>query len=103
MTFTRFPFSSIDWAAGSHPLEKKKSFADGPVVMLDFAPGFADPNWCERGHIIHVLEGILDLQLKESTERVAAGDACVLAPGTAHRAANPGSEPVRLLVVSFPN
>jgi quercetin dioxygenase-like cupin family protein len=101
MTFTRLPFSSIDWAAGSHPLEKKKSFADDPIVMLEFAPGFADPNWCERGHIIHVLSGTLELVLQDRTERVEAGDACVVAPGTEHCAANPGGEPVRLFVVSF--
>jgi quercetin dioxygenase-like cupin family protein len=101
MAFTRLPFSSSDWVAGSHPLEKKKSFADDPIVLLEFAPGFADPNWCERGHIIHVLSGTLDLELNERTENIQTGDACVLAPGTAHRAANSGSEPVRLFVVSF--
>jgi quercetin dioxygenase-like cupin family protein len=101
MTFTRLPFSSVDWAAGAHSLEKKKSFADDPIIILEFAPGFADPNWCERGHIIHVLSGTLDLVLNERTEHIETGDACVLAPGTAHRAANPGSEPVRLFVVSF--
>ncbi|MFI5396425.1 MAG: cupin domain-containing protein [Candidatus Binatia bacterium] len=100
MPFTHLPFASLGWTAGTHPLERKKLVDGRPAVLLEFAPGFEDPNWCERGHIIYVLEGVLDLVLDDRTERLEAGDGCVLDPNTRHRARNPGSVSVRLFVVS---
>jgi quercetin dioxygenase-like cupin family protein len=67
---------------------------------LRFAPGFADPNLCERSHAIYVLEGVLELELEEGTRRVAAGEGCWLDRGTRHRARNPGGTPVVAFVVS---
>lgn len=103
MPFTRLPFPSLDWLPGAHPLERKKLVADQSVALLEFAPGFEDPNWCTRGHIIYVLEGMLDLDLDGGTESLRAGEACVLAPGTRHRARNPTDVAVRLLVISVPS
>lgn len=101
MSFTRLPFTSLPWTVGAHPLEQKKIVAGHPVGLLEFAPGFEDPNWCTRGHIIYVLEGVLELGLDgDSAELVRAGDGCVLARGTRHRARNPGDLPVRLVIVS---
>lgn len=100
MSFTRLPFSSLGWTSGAHPLEKKKLVAGHPVVLLEFASGFEDPQWCVRGHVIYVLTGALELLLDERTEQLQAGDGCVLEQGTRHRAKNSGTEPVRLLVVS---
>jgi quercetin dioxygenase-like cupin family protein len=100
MSCTPLPFRSLDWAAGAHPLERKKLVDGQPVVLLEFAAGFEDPQWCRRGHIIYVLDGGLDLVLDERIEHLQAGDGCVLDRGTRHRATNPGDVPVRLLVVS---
>jgi quercetin dioxygenase-like cupin family protein len=100
MSFARLPFSSLGWAAGAHPLEKKKLVVSHPVALLEFAPGFEDPQWCVRGHVIYVLDGALELVLDEGTEQLQAGDGCVLDCGTRHRAKNPGGVPVRLFVVS---
>jgi quercetin dioxygenase-like cupin family protein len=100
MSFTRLPFTALGWTAGGHPLEKKKIVEGRPVVLLEFAPGFEDPNWCERGHVIYVLEGGFELLLDDRTERLQAGDGCVVDRKMRHRARNPGSVPVRLLVVS---
>ncbi len=100
MSFTHLPFASVAWTPGAHPLEKKKIVDGQPVVMLEFGPGFEDPNWCERGHIIYAVSGALELRLADATERVATGEGCVLTAGTRHRARNPGTEPVRLLVIS---
>ena len=100
MSLTRLPFASLGWTAGAHPLEKKKILENEPVAMLEFAPGFEDPNWCERGHVIYVLDGAFELVLGDRTEQLQAGDGCVVDRGTRHRARNPGSVPVRLFVVS---
>lgn len=102
MPFTHLPFTSLSWTAGAHALEKKKVVEDHPVALLEFAPGFEDPDWCIRGHIIYVIEGTLELALDERTEQLKVGDGCVLERGTRHRAKNPAGGAVRLLVVSSP-
>jgi quercetin dioxygenase-like cupin family protein len=100
MSLTLLPFASLGWTAGPHPLEQKKLVGGRPVVLLEFAPGFEDPNWCERGHVIYVIDGTLDLVADDRIERLHAGDGCVLDRRTRHRALNPGPVPVRLFVVS---
>jgi quercetin dioxygenase-like cupin family protein len=100
VSFTRLPFASLGWVPGAHPLEKKKVGPGQPVALLEFASGFEDPNWCERGHVIYVLEGVLDLVLDDRTEQLQAGDACVVERNTRHRAQNRGHAPVRLFVVT---
>src|SRR5438105_883433 len=91
-------FTSAPFAPGAHPLERKK--AHGAVALLEFAPGFEDPSWCARDHVIYVLEGELTVELEGGRRTVSAGDACVLRGAERHRAANAGPLPCRLFVVS---
>src|SRR5690349_4536086 len=94
---TRVDFPSLAWTPGGHPLERKKSCPTRPVVLLEFAPGFADPNWCERSHLVYVVSGVLEFELASPEERAAkvsrverftAGQCCILDAGTSHRARN---------------
>ncbi len=101
MSFARLPFTALGWTAGAHPLERKKLVEGHPALVLEFAPGFEDPNWCESGHVIYVLDGTLELVLDDRVERLGAGDGCVLERHTRHRARNAGRVPVQLFVVSF--
>ena len=82
-----------------HPLERKKVAAAG-ATLIEFAPGFADPNWCERAHVAYVLSGTLHLEVEGRTEEIGAGDGFITDRGTRHRASNPGPTPVRLFVVT---
>ena len=100
MSVTTLPFASLGWKAGAHPLERKKQIDGQPAVLLQFEPGFEDPNWCEHGHVIHVLTGTFELVTEGRTAKLDAGDACVVERGTRHRARNGGDVPVRLFVVS---
>ena len=98
-------FTAAPWQPGAHPLERKKTAPDAAVTLLEFAPGFADPNLCRRGHAAYVIEGELALVIEDGADvrevRVTAGNAFHLDPGTVHRARNPGDQPVRLFVYSF--
>jgi quercetin dioxygenase-like cupin family protein len=98
--FTKIPFPSLPFAPGGHPLERKKLAAHPSVALLEFAAGFADPNWCTRAHVLHVLQGELTLELDTAREVLRRGDACVIDAGTRHRAVNEGGEPVVLFAVS---
>jgi quercetin dioxygenase-like cupin family protein len=100
VAYTNVAFPDLPWTAGNHPLEKKQQGAGRPLAMLEFAPGFSDPNWCERSHVILVLRGALELELRDGVRRVGTGEACVIDRGTAHRARNPGAEPVVAFIVS---
>lgn len=92
-------FSELPWTPGAHPLERKKTSPTG-LVMLEFAPGFADPNWCSRSHVLFVIEGTLTLELRDGRAVVEAGNAYSLAQGTEHRAVNDGDRAVITFVVS---
>ena len=90
----------MPWHLGGHPLEKKKTHDGRPVTLLEFAPGFADPNWCERAHVFLILAGTFELELADGPARLAAGECAFVDGGTAHRARNPGDAPCVLFAVS---
>jgi mannose-6-phosphate isomerase-like protein (cupin superfamily) len=101
MAVTRLPFAGIEWAKSpTHPLEKKKTVAGRSAALLQFAPGFADPNACERSHVLYVLAGTLELELDDRIERIAAGEACWVDRGSRHRARNPGDVDTVVFIVS---
>lgn len=99
MSLLRIPFPSAPWTAGSHSLERKK--AAGNVALLEFLPGFQDPNWCTHGHYIFVVSGVLDIATRDEVFQFSAGEACTVEPLTEHRAQNSGDGPVTLFVVSI--
>lgn len=32
---------------------------------VDYSPGYESDHWCDRGHVVHVLEGRLTISLKD--------------------------------------
>jgi mannose-6-phosphate isomerase-like protein (cupin superfamily) len=102
MAVTRLPLPAMDWAQSpTHPLEKKKVVAGRSAALLQFAPGFADPNACQRSHVLYVVSGTLELALDGgAVERVTAGEACWIDRGSRHHARNPGTEPAVVFIVS---
>jgi len=101
MAFVRAPFPEQPWVPGGHPLERKKTLPSRGLTLLEFEPGFSDPNDCVAGHFMFVLEGSFGLDLDSGLERLEPGEACFLDPGTRHRATNLGSTRVRLLVLAL--
>jgi quercetin dioxygenase-like cupin family protein len=99
MTWSMAAFDRLEWTAGAHPLESKK-VADNGLVLLRFEPGFSDPSWCERSHVLYVVQGTLSLELESERIEIGPGQAIWLEPGTRHRAAVARAEPVVLLAVS---
>jgi quercetin dioxygenase-like cupin family protein len=101
MACVRVPFDALAWQQSeTHPLEQKKTGDAARMAMLTFAPGFADPNWCERSHAIYVVSGELELELDGRVERVASGEGCMLDAGTRHKARNVGTVDAVLFIVS---
>lgn len=100
MAFTRVPFGSMPFEAGAHPLERKKTLLGRGVGLLEFGPGFADPKWCERSHVLFVVEGAIEIEFDEGLVTLSAGQCGVLDVGTRHRARNTGDETALVFVVS---
>jgi len=96
----KLSFTTMEWTQGGHPLERKKAVAEVPVAVLEFAPGFRDPNWCERGHSGYVISGTLELELAEDRLVIEEGEGFEIDRGTPHRASNPGDRSVRFFIVS---
>ncbi len=67
-------FGITDWAAVQpthHPGETGhatwRSFTAGDlrVRMVEYSPGYLADHWCDRGHVLLVLEGELETELRD--------------------------------------
>jgi len=102
------PFQTIDWsqlAPSSHPgapgTAKWRTVEVGNVRvrLVVYSTGYVADHWCERGHVIHVLDGELVTELRDGRVfTTAAGQTYVVADGDgAHRSRAPHG--ARLFIV----
>lgn len=68
------PFTLVDWTsvpATEHPGERgsaiwrMQNFGDMRVRMVEYSAGYLADHWCDRGHVLLVLEGELETELKD--------------------------------------
>ena len=73
------PFTITDWEIilsveykGESGTSFWRSFESGNirVRMVEYSPGFKSDHYCSRGHILLVLEGKLNIKLKDGQEFV---------------------------------
>ncbi len=74
MKIPELPFMVTDWSAVPatiHPGEtgqatwRTLTIGDIRVRIVEYSPGYLADHWCDRGHIIHVLEGVLESELRD--------------------------------------
>jgi quercetin dioxygenase-like cupin family protein len=100
MKMSTIPFVTTDWSAipatthqGDSGVATWRTQAFGPaenairVRMVEYAPGYSADHWCEKGHILLVLEG-------EMTTRLKDGRTVHMKAGTSYQVAD-GAEPHR--------
>ncbi len=84
------PFQTTDWTgvpATEHPGEagvaRWRTVEQGNlrVRMVEYSPGYVADHWCERGHVILVLEGELITELRD-------GRSFVVGPGSSYQVAD---------------
>jgi quercetin dioxygenase-like cupin family protein len=95
VTIENVPFTVTDWDKIT-PVEFKgdkgtsfwRTFESGNVRvrMVVYSPGFKSDHWCERGHILLVLEGELIIHLKD-------GNKYALKSGTSFQAGDDKNNP----------
>jgi hypothetical protein len=86
MKIPEFPFTVTDWSSvptTEHPgttgkaLWKTLEIGDVRVRMVEYTPGYLADHWCQRGHILLVLEGELVTELED-------GGSVTLRPGMSY-------------------
>lgn len=97
MKIPELPFTVTRWnevEATEYPGEIGKALwrtlhiGDVRVRQVEYTPGYLADHWCERGHILYVLEGELDTELKD-------GRIVRLTPGMSYQVSDFGDAPHR--------
>lgn len=97
MKIPALPFTVTAWdtlPATEHPGETGKAFwrtlaiGDIRVRMVEYTAGYLADHWCDRGHILYVLDGELDTELKD-------GRTFKLLPGMSYQVSDFGDAPHR--------
>lgn len=90
MKLQNIPFAAIDWnmvEATEHQGESGMAYwrtiqlGDIRVRMVDYSPGYVADHWCEKGHLLLVLEGQLITELRD-------GRKFTLTPGMSYQVAD---------------
>lgn len=97
MQYPALPFTVTDWSAVApteHPGQSGvalwRTFTAGAlrVRMVEYSPGYLADHWCDRGHVLFVLEGTLHTELRD-------GRRFVLTPGMSYQVSDFGDAPHR--------
>ena len=92
MKMTGIPFGVTDWSAiepTEHPGETGKALwrtcqlGEIRVRMVEYSPGYLADHWCDRGHVLFVVEGELDTELRD-------GRTFTLLPGMSYQVSDFG-------------
>jgi len=74
MKIPPLPFTVTDWskvAATTHAGETGEAIwhtlgiGDLRVRMVEYSPGYLADHWCDRGHVLYVVAGKLDTELRD--------------------------------------
>lgn len=90
MQMQDIPFGVTDWSAvpvTEHPgvggvaRWQTQNFGSIRVRMVEYSPGYLADHWCRKGHILLVLDGVLDTELED-------GRTFTLTPGQSYQVAD---------------
>jgi|SRR5450755_4126068 hypothetical protein len=108
MRLVEIPFQTVDWDSvpvTTHPGERGSAtwrtveVGNVRARMVAYTPGYLADHWCERGHVLHVLDGELSTELRDGrTFVMRAGQSYIVADGDgAHRSSTANG--ARLFIV----
>jgi quercetin dioxygenase-like cupin family protein len=94
MKIEHVPFMTSDWqkiTATEHQGESGQALwrtlevGNIRVRMVEYSPGYSADHWCSRGHVLLVLEGELETELKD-------GRKFLMYPGMSYQVASDAEE-----------
>ena len=74
MKLPPLPYTPVDWAAlpatthqGETGTALWRTLTNGDVRMrvVELSPGYLADHWCDRGHVVYVLEGVVISELQD--------------------------------------
>ena len=74
MKIPPLPFTATDWSAvpatrypgeTGEALWRSFEIGDLRVRVVEYAPGYLADHWCDRGHVLYVLDGELETELRD--------------------------------------
>lgn len=79
----RVAFNELEWQSPL-PGVRFKVFRSGnkQIRLAEFSSEFVEPEWCDKGHVGYLLEGILEIDYHGRVVTYKAGDALFIPPGT---------------------
>ncbi len=82
----KLDFSTLDWTAAG-PGVRYKTFEreNRRVRLVEFTREFVEPDWCRKGHVGQVLDGVLEIDFDGKVERYASGDGLFIPAGESAR------------------
>jgi quercetin dioxygenase-like cupin family protein len=91
--------NAVPWTERGAARLKELSAYGKRLRIVEFGPGFSDPNWCRKGHVVYVLEGVIESEYEDGDSSRRAGEAYVIPAGVKHRSRNPHGVSATLLIV----
>lgn len=92
MKIPNLPFTVTDWAAldttehqgvTGKAIWRTLNIGDLRVRMVEYTAGYLANHWCDRGHVLYVLEGELETELRD-------GRTFKLSPGMSYQVSDFG-------------
>jgi hypothetical protein len=92
MKIPALPFTVTDWAAMPATVHRGETgqatwrtldIGDLRVRLVEYSPGYLADHWCDRGHVLYVLEGELATELQD-------GRTFTLTPGMSYQVSDHG-------------
>jgi uncharacterized cupin superfamily protein len=92
MKIPELPFTVTNWneiaptrhaGESGHALWRTLNIGDIRVRIVEYTPGYVADHWCDRGHIVYVIEGELISELKD-------GRISILTPGMSYQVSDFG-------------
>jgi len=97
MKIPDLPFTLTDWdkidpvvypGETGEAVWRTVNVGDIRIRVVEYSPGYLADHWCDRGHILYVLEGELTSELRD-------GRSVVMTPGMSYQVSDFGDEPHR--------
>lgn len=97
MKIPALPFTITDWSKvepTEHPGEtgvahwRTLNIGDIRIRQVTYSPGYLADHWCDRGHVLYVVEGELVTELQD-------GRKFTLTPGMSYQVSDKGDAPHR--------
>lgn len=92
MKIPDLPFTVTDWSkvpqtrhrgTTGEALWRTLTIGDLRVRVVEYSPGYLADHWCDRGHVLYVLEGELETELRD-------GRRFTLRPGMSYQVSDHG-------------